>query len=59
MVEFTSDKMIILLTVVFPVMLLAAAVYLGSGICAIMAIMIWIGVAVIFLFLPTTKDSDE
>ena len=59
MVEFTSDKMIILLTVVFPLMLLAAAVYLGSGICAIMAILIWIGVAVIFLFLPNTKDTNE
>lgn len=59
MVEFTSDKMIILLTVVFPIMLLAAAVYLGSGICAIMAILIWIGVAVIFLFLPNTKDTNE
>jgi hypothetical protein len=59
MVEFTSDKMVILLTVVFPLMLLAAAVFLASGICAIIAILVWIGLAVIFFFLPTTKDTQE
>jgi hypothetical protein len=59
MVEFTSDKMIILLTVVFPLMLLAAAVYLGSGICAIIGILLWIGIAVIFFFLPTVRDSKD
>jgi len=53
--EFTDTRFIILLAVVFPLLLLASAVYLQSNICAILAILIWIGVAVTILYLPLSK----
>jgi hypothetical protein len=57
MVELTGKRMIFLFTVVFPLLFLAAALLLGSGICIIMPLMIWIGIAIIMMYLPTiTKD---
>ena len=56
MVEFTGDKLIILLTVVFPLALLLAAIVLGSGVCIIIPILIWIGIAITMLFLPASKE---
>jgi hypothetical protein len=56
MVEFTGDKMVILLAVVFPLALLVAAVVLDSGVCVIIPILMWIGIAVTMLFLPTSKE---
>jgi hypothetical protein len=56
MAELTSDKMIILFAVVFPLALLLAAIVLGSGICVILPLLIWIGVAVTILYLPEAQD---
>ncbi|HVO78318.1 MAG TPA: hypothetical protein VMS79_05570 [Methanomassiliicoccales archaeon] len=54
--EFTADKLIILLAVVFPLLLLVAAIILNSGVCVIIPILVWIGIAVTMLFLPATKE---
>ncbi len=56
MVEFTGDKLIILLAVVFPLLLLVAAIVLNSGVCVIIPILIWVGIAVTMLFLPASKE---
>jgi hypothetical protein len=54
--EFTADKLIILLAVVFPLLLLVAAIILNSGVCVIIPILVWIGIAVTMMFLPATKE---
>ena len=56
MVEFTGDKLVILLAVVFPLALLVAAIVLGSGVCIIIPILIWVGIAVTMLFIPSSKE---
>jgi hypothetical protein len=53
---FTSQRFLILITVVFPILLLAAAVYLGSNILAIVAILVWIGIGVVMIYLPYAKE---
>lgn len=55
--EFTSDKMILLLTVVFPVLFLIAALVLDAGVCLIIPLLSWIGVAMVMLYLPTTTEE--
>jgi len=57
MVEFTSDKMIILLTVVFPLMFVVAALILDAGVCLIIPLFIWIGIAVVMFYLPNTRKA--
>jgi hypothetical protein len=59
MSEFTSNRFIIMLAVVFPLMFLAAAVYLQSNICIIISIFIWIGVAITMLYIPHNRDGKE
>lgn len=59
MSEFTSNRFIIMLAVVFPLMFLAAAVYLQSNICIIISIFIWIGVAITILYIPHNRDGKE
>ena len=54
--EFTADKFIILLAVVFPLLLLIAAIVLNSGVCVIIPVLMWIGIAVTMLFLPISKE---
>lgn len=56
MSDFTSKRFLILITVVFPLLLLAAAVYLESNVCAIIAILVWIGIGVVMLYLPHTRE---
>ena len=57
MVELTGKRMIFLFTVVFPLLFLAAAVLLGSGICVILPLLVWIGVAIILMYLPTVNKD--
>jgi hypothetical protein len=57
MAEFTADKMIVLLTVVFPLMLLAAALVLGSGVCVVLPLLAWIGIAFMLLYIPTGSQE--
>ncbi|MDH7508665.1 MAG: hypothetical protein QHH00_04610 [Methanomassiliicoccales archaeon] len=53
---FTSRGFLILLTVVFPLLFLAAAIYLGSNICVTIAIIAWIGIGLTILYLPHLKE---
>lgn len=53
---FTDERFLIFLTVIVPFLLLASAVYLGSNICAIIAILVWIGVGTTILYLPHVKE---
>ncbi len=53
---FTSRSFLILITVIFPLMLLAAAVYLGSNVFAVIALLVWIGFGTLVVYLPYTKD---
>ncbi|MFP4169883.1 MAG: hypothetical protein ACLFUV_02515 [Methanomassiliicoccales archaeon] len=57
MSEFTRPWFIVLIAVVFPLMLLASSVYLQSNICTILAVFIWIGIAVTMLYLPHTEEG--
>jgi len=57
MVKLTGKRMVFLFTVVFPLLFLAAALLLGSGICVIMPLLIWIGIAIIMMYLPTTTEE--
>jgi hypothetical protein len=57
MVELTGKRMIFLFTVVFPLLFLAAALLLGSGVCIIMPLLVWIGIAIIMMYLPTTTKE--
>ena len=54
MVELTGKLMIFLFTVVFPLLFLVAAFLLGSGVCIIISLLVWIGIAIIMMYLPTT-----
>jgi hypothetical protein len=57
MVELTGKRMIFLFTVVFPLLFLAAAVLLGSGVCIVLPLIVWIGVAVVMMYLPTSEKE--
>ena len=57
MFELTGKRMIFLFTVVFPLLFLIAAVLLGSGICIVLPLMVWIGIAIIMMYLPTTSKE--
>jgi hypothetical protein len=56
MVELSRDKLVILFAVVFPLALMLTAIYLGSGVCVIIPLMVWIGIALMMIYLPTEQD---
>jgi len=53
---FTSKGFLILMTVIFPLLLLGAAVYLDSNICVILGLFIWIGVGLTMLYIPHVEE---
>ena len=54
--EFTSSKWFLLLvTIVLPLILLAAAAALNAGICVMIVILVWIGSAFIMLYIPKNE----
>jgi hypothetical protein len=57
MVELTGKRMIFLFTVVFPLLFLAAAILLGSGVCIVLPLIVWIGIAIIMMYLPTSTKE--
>lgn len=59
MSEFTSNRFIILLAAVFPIMLLAAAVYLQSSICIIISVFTWIGVVITIVYIPHNQNGNN
>jgi hypothetical protein len=54
--EFTKRHLLILLTVVLPLILLVLAMAFNTGICIFMAILVWIGIAMIMLYMPQFKE---
>jgi hypothetical protein len=54
--EFTKRHLLILLTVVIPLILLVLAMAFNAGICIFMAILVWIGVAMVMLYMPQFKE---
>lgn len=55
--EFTSSKWFLLLvTIILPLILLAVAAVLDAGICIMIAILVWIGVALLVLYIPKSED---
>lgn len=56
MSEFTDIRFIILIVVIFPLLLLISAIYLQSNICAILAILLWLGIGITMIYLPLSKS---
>ena len=54
--EFTKRHLLILLTVVLPIFLLVLAMAFNAGICIFMAILIWIGIALVMIYIPQFKE---
>ena len=54
--EFTKRHLLILLTVILPIILLVLAMAFNAGICIFMAILVWIGIALIMLYMPQFKE---
>ena len=54
--EFTKKHLLILLTVVLPLILLVVAMAFNAGICIFLAIIVWIGVAMVMLYMPQFKE---
>ena len=59
MSDFTSNRFIILLAVVFPLMLIAAAVYLRSNICIIISVLIWMSAIITMLYIPHNRNDAK
>ncbi len=57
--EFTSNRFIILLAVIFPLMLIGAAIYLQSNICIIISVLVWMGAAMTMLYLPQNPNNSK
>lgn len=56
MEEFTNKTFLILISLVFPVLLLASAVYLESNICIIISLFVWIGIGITIMYIPQTDS---
>ena len=54
--EFTKRHLLILLTVVLPLILLVVAMGFNAGILVFMAILVWIGTAMVMLYMPQFKE---
>ena len=55
--EFTSSKWFLLLvTIILPLILLAVAAVLDAGICVIIALLVWIGAALIMIYMPKNES---
>jgi hypothetical protein len=54
--EFTKRHLLILLTVIIPLILLVLAMAFNAGICIFMAILVWIGIALVMIYMPNFKE---
>ncbi|MGD0817188.1 MAG: hypothetical protein ABR986_02170 [Methanomassiliicoccales archaeon] len=54
--EFTKRHLLILLTVVIPLILLVLAMAFNAGICIFLAILTWIGIALVMIYMPQFKE---
>ena len=56
---FEDRNFVILITILFPLMLLAGAVWLQSSVCVIISLFSWVGLALMILYIPQTRDEDS
>ncbi len=54
--EFTKRHLLVLLTVVLPLILLVVAMAFNAGICIFLAILTWIGIALVMIYMPQFKE---
>jgi hypothetical protein len=55
--DFTGSRWFLLMVaVVLPLLLLAVAAILNAGICYVMVLLVWIGVALMLFYLPKVQD---
>lgn len=54
--EITKKQYLVMLTVILPLILLVFAMAFNAGICIFMAILVWIGIAMVMLYLPQFKE---
>ncbi|NLI73956.1 MAG: hypothetical protein GX369_04200 [Euryarchaeota archaeon] len=58
-IEFTSSRWFLLLvTIILPLILLAIAAVLDANICIIIAILIWIGSALMIIYMPRNERQN-
>jgi len=49
--------LLVLVLVVLPLALLGISLYLDSNICIVMSIVMWVGMALVMVFLPYFKEE--
>ncbi len=49
--------LLVLVLVVLPLALLGVSLYLDSNICIVMSILMWVGMALVAVFLPYFKED--
>jgi hypothetical protein len=55
--DFAGSRWFLLMVaVVLPLLLLAVAAVLNAGICYVMVLLVWIGVALMLFYLPKVQD---
>lgn len=55
--DFTGSRwFILLISIVLPLLLLVVAMFLHAGLPYILGLFVWIGVALMFFYIPTIKD---
>ncbi len=55
--DFTGSRwFILLISIVLPLLLLVVAMSLHAGVPYILGLLVWIGVALMFFYIPTIKD---
>jgi len=57
--KLSQKWLVVLLTVIIPAILMVLAMMLESGICVFLTLVLWIGVAVIFAFIPYYKEQPD
>jgi hypothetical protein len=54
--EFTKRHLLVLLTIVLPLILLVVAMAFNAGFCIFLVILLWIGIAMVMLYMPQFKE---
>lgn len=57
--KLREHPIIVYLAFVLPVLMLVSAVVLGASVLVFLAIMAWIGISFMVLFLPVTSDDGS
>lgn len=55
--SFTSSRWFLLLVaVILPLLLLVVAVLTNAGVCIMMALLVWLGIALMLFYLPRYQE---